>query len=90
MSTQQLYMERLLNLTLWLLSLTYKAIIHQTSLRKLMHLSKNWKFGILLVCISIVKVVRTTQMYVCIDAKYNILTKIAFRPPLRNAAFRSK
>ena len=57
---------------------------------KKMHLSQNWKFGILLVCISIVKVVRTTQMYVCIDAKYNILTKIAFRPPLKNAAFRSK
>ena len=29
-------------------------------------------------------------MYVCIDAKYNILTKIAFRPLLKNAAFRSK
>ena len=59
-------------------------------LRKLMHLSQNWKFGIFLVCINIVKVVRTTQMYVYIYAKYNILTKITFIPPLKNAAFRSK
>ena len=29
-------------------------------------------------------------MYACFDAKYNILTKIAFRPFLTNAAFRSK